>query len=137
MSHCFIVTTSQRPKVPTSQLPTSQGPNVPSSQFPIVPTPSTSIPQSLPISQHTQFHIPPTSDSADPTPIQRGIPVATVGINNSTNAALLAIRILGTSIPRLTSDVEAYAHKLENEVLGKVEVLEGEGWEKYVARLKK
>jgi phosphoribosylaminoimidazole carboxylase len=69
--------------------------------------------------------------------LQRGIPVATVGINNSTNAALLAIRILGTSSPRLTSDVEAYAKKLENEVLGKVEVLEGEGWEKYVARLKK
>ncbi|ORX37788.1 AIR carboxylase-domain-containing protein [Kockovaella imperatae] len=67
----------------------------------------------------------------------RGIPVATVGINNSTNAALLAIRILGTASPALTAEIEAYAKSLEEEVLGKVETLEQEGWDKYVERLKK
>ena len=60
-----------------------------------------------------------------------------MGINNSTNAALLAVRILGTSIPRLTKEMEEYAGKLEEEVLGKVETLEAEGWEKYAERLKK
>lgn len=63
--------------------------------------------------------------------------MATVAINNSTNAALLAIRILGTSIKALSGEMEVYARKLEQEVLGKVEVLEKEGWEKYAERLKK
>lgn len=68
----------------------------------------------------------------------RGIPVATVGIQNSTNAALLAIRIIGTSIPVIQGEVEKYAIGLEEEVLAKVEVLEEEGWDKYAAtRLKK
>ncbi|WRT69604.1 phosphoribosylaminoimidazole carboxylase [Kwoniella shivajii] len=62
----------------------------------------------------------------------RGIPCATVGINNSTNAALLAIRILGTSIPSLQHATDAYSKKLEEEVLGKVEKLEIDGWDKYV-----
>ncbi|OCF34297.1 phosphoribosylaminoimidazole carboxylase [Kwoniella heveanensis BCC8398] len=68
----------------------------------------------------------------------RGIPCATVGINNSTNAALLAIRILGTSIPALNVATEEYSKKLEEEVLVKVGILAEEGWEKYAAeRLKK
>jgi phosphoribosylaminoimidazole carboxylase len=68
----------------------------------------------------------------------RGIPVATVGINNSTNAALLAIRILGTSIPHWQSETEQYAKDLEEEVLHKAVDLEDMGWDKYVAdRLKK
>jgi len=68
----------------------------------------------------------------------RGIPVATVGINNSTNAALLAIRILGTSVPHFQADTEKYAKALEEEVLDKADVLEELGWDKYVAdRLKK
>ncbi|WVR08117.1 phosphoribosylaminoimidazole carboxylase [Kwoniella sp. DSM 27419] len=67
----------------------------------------------------------------------RGIPCATVGINNSTNAALLAVRILGTSVPALQAASEDYSRKLEQEVLQKVEKLEEEGWEKYAERLKK
>ncbi len=63
--------------------------------------------------------------------------MATVGINNSTNAALLAIRILGTSIPSLSTKMEGYANQLEDEVLGKVETLEAEGWDKYAMRLKR
>lgn len=68
----------------------------------------------------------------------RGIPVATVGIGNSTNAALLAVRILGTSVPAWQRETEAYAKALEEEVLNKAEVLEEMGWDKYVTdRLKK
>ncbi|ORY34839.1 Phosphoribosylaminoimidazole carboxylase [Naematelia encephala] len=67
----------------------------------------------------------------------RGCPTATVGINNSTNAALLAVRILGTSIPSLAVAMEKYQHDLADEVLAKCETLEEEGWEKYVQRLKK
>jgi phosphoribosylaminoimidazole carboxylase len=62
----------------------------------------------------------------------RGIPVATVGINNSTNAALLAVRILGTSVPAWQRDTEAYSHALEQEVLEKADVLENMGWDQYV-----
>lgn len=70
--------------------------------------------------------------------LQRGIPTATVGINNSTNAALLAIRILGTSVPSYADAMEKYAKKLEEEVLAKVEVLEDLGWDRYVSdKLKK
>ncbi|GAA5966640.1 hypothetical protein JCM3765_007258 [Sporobolomyces pararoseus] len=67
----------------------------------------------------------------------RGIPVATVGINNSTNAALLAIRILATSIPRLQTEIEQYADRLEEEVMGKVAKLEEIGWDKYVTNVLK
>ncbi|WWC92701.1 phosphoribosylaminoimidazole carboxylase [Kwoniella dendrophila CBS 6074] len=62
----------------------------------------------------------------------RGIPCATVGINNSTNAALLAIRILGTSIPKYQIALEEYSKNLEQEVLEKCQVLENKGWENYV-----
>ncbi|GAA5849491.1 hypothetical protein JCM8547_000471 [Rhodosporidiobolus lusitaniae] len=61
----------------------------------------------------------------------RGIPCATVGINNSTNAALLAIRILSTYQPRLRTALETYAHALEDEVLAKVEKMEQIGWDAY------
>ncbi|KAF6748541.1 phosphoribosylaminoimidazole carboxylase [Ephemerocybe angulata] len=61
----------------------------------------------------------------------RGIPVATVAINNSTNAGLLAVRILSAGIPRLIGEMELYMKKMENEVLGKVETLQEVGWEKY------
>ncbi|KAG2014186.1 phosphoribosylaminoimidazole carboxylase [Coprinopsis cinerea AmutBmut pab1-1] len=64
----------------------------------------------------------------------RGVPVATVAINNSTNAGLLAVRILGAGIPRLVTAMEEYMEKMEKEVLGKVEKLEQVGWEKYEVR---
>ena len=65
------------------------------------------------------------------TPWQRGIPVATVAINNGTNAGLLAVRILAAGNPRLVRDMEDYMKDLEKEVLGKVERLEEVGWESY------
>ncbi|TFY59300.1 hypothetical protein EVG20_g7842, partial [Dentipellis fragilis] len=61
----------------------------------------------------------------------RGIPVATVAINNGTNAGLLAVRILGAGIPHLVDDMEAYLRSLESEVLAKVDKLEEVGWENY------
>lgn len=68
----------------------------------------------------------------------RGIPTATVGINNSTNAALLAVRILGTSVPELQKEMEKYQRDLEEEVLAKAETLGEIGWDRYVAeKLKK
>ncbi|KAH9007195.1 Phosphoribosylaminoimidazole carboxylase [Lactarius hatsudake] len=61
----------------------------------------------------------------------RGIPVATVAINNGTNAGLLAVRILAAGNPSLVRDMEDYLKGLEKEVLGKVEKLERIGWESY------
>ncbi|KAH9054173.1 Phosphoribosylaminoimidazole carboxylase [Lactarius vividus] len=61
----------------------------------------------------------------------RGIPVATVAINNGTNAGLLAVRILAAGNPNLVQDMEDYLKGLEKEVLGKVEKLERIGWESY------
>lgn len=61
----------------------------------------------------------------------RGIPVATVAINNSTNAALLAIRILGAFIPEYQNKMEDYHVNMEDEVLKKTERLENVGYEKY------
>ncbi|TPX54815.1 5-(carboxyamino)imidazole ribonucleotide mutase [Chytriomyces confervae] len=61
----------------------------------------------------------------------RGVPVATVAINNSTNAALLAIRILGSAVPDYQQKIAAFAQNSEQEVLGKVETLESVGWSAY------
>ncbi|VDC04033.1 unnamed protein product [Peniophora sp. CBMAI 1063] len=61
----------------------------------------------------------------------RGIPVATVAINNGTNAGLLAARILSAGIPSLIEKMDAYLRGLEGEVLTKVDKLEEVGWEKY------
>ncbi|KAJ6544348.1 hypothetical protein B0H19DRAFT_1170409 [Mycena capillaripes] len=61
----------------------------------------------------------------------RGIPVATVAINNGTNAGLLAVRILAAGIPRLVDAMDTYLKNLEGEVLGKVEKLKEVGWESY------
>jgi len=64
----------------------------------------------------------------------RGIPVATVAINNGTNAGLLAVRILGAGTPELIIEMEQYLKNLETEVLAKVDKLEEVGWEDYVVK---
>ena len=69
--------------------------------------------------------------------LQRGIPVATVAINNATNAALLAVRILSTSIPSLRAELDEYAEKLGREVMAKVAKIEAIGWDEYLAQYKK
>ncbi|CCM00521.1 uncharacterized protein FIBRA_02555 [Fibroporia radiculosa] len=64
----------------------------------------------------------------------RGIPVATVAINNGMNAGLLAVRVLAVGMPELVDAMDAYLKGLENEVLAKVNELETVGWEKYIVK---
>jgi len=61
----------------------------------------------------------------------RGVPVATVAINNSINAALLAARILATNDEELREKLEKYARDMGEEVEGKAAKLEDVGFEKY------
>jgi len=61
----------------------------------------------------------------------RGVPVATVAINNSINAALLAARILGTRDPVVFARLEKYMKDMEVEVVGKAGRLEDVGFEEY------
>ncbi|TPX39962.1 phosphoribosylaminoimidazole carboxylase [Synchytrium endobioticum] len=61
----------------------------------------------------------------------RGIPVATVAINNSTNAGLLAVRILGAHAPIYLEKMAAYMKKQASEVLDKVRKMEQVGWDSY------
>ena len=58
----------------------------------------------------------------------RGVPVACVAVNNSTNAALLALRILGVSREETLEQMEEYMQDMENEVVKKAERLEDVGW---------
>ncbi len=46
-----------------------------------------------------------------------GIPVATVAIGNSTNAGLLAVRILSVKYPELSQKLKDYKKKLEEKVM--------------------
>jgi len=61
----------------------------------------------------------------------KGIPVATVAIDNSANAALLAARIVSAFLPRVAANVEKFQKESEQTVLKKVEVLKEKGWEAY------
>jgi len=61
----------------------------------------------------------------------RGVPVATVAINNSVNAALLAARILGASDESIRLRLEDYAENIKEEVIAKAAKLEDVGFEKY------
>lgn len=62
----------------------------------------------------------------------KGIPVATVAINNATNAALLAIRILAVEHHDLWDRLIKYQDGMKDTVLRKAEKLEAEGWERYL-----
>ncbi|KAF8476016.1 AIR carboxylase-domain-containing protein [Kalaharituber pfeilii] len=71
----------------------------------------------------------------------RGIPVATVGINNGTNAALLAVRIVALGDEELAKRLDRYIKNMEEEVLEKARRLETfdekegmEGWEVYLSK---
>jgi phosphoribosylaminoimidazole carboxylase len=67
----------------------------------------------------------------------RGVPCATIGINNSTNAALEAIRILGTSFPEYAERMKAYQERLKVEVYEKDKRLQANGWKAYLEGMKK
>ncbi|ODH51836.1 phosphoribosylaminoimidazole carboxylase, ATPase subunit [Paracoccidioides brasiliensis] len=68
----------------------------------------------------------------------RGVPVATVGINNSINAALLAARILGAFDWQLRRKVEEYAKnaKVDNLDIKGAKMREI-GWERYFEEMPK
>lgn len=46
----------------------------------------------------------------------RGVPVATVAIGNAVNAALLAVRILAISDPRLRTRLADYTHRMHDAI---------------------
>lgn len=64
----------------------------------------------------------------------RGVPVATVAVNNAKNAGLLAARILGVKYPGLRERVVEYAKQAEEEVLAKAARLERVGADEYLER---
>ena len=61
-----------------------------------------------------------------------GIPVATVGIDNAQNAALLAVQILATSDQKLQTKVIEYKKSLAEKVEKKAKVLEEKGIKQYI-----
>jgi len=62
----------------------------------------------------------------------RGVPVATVAINNATNAALLAARICGLADPDLQERLAGRRRQARAEVLEKAHRLEEEGPASYL-----
>lgn len=63
----------------------------------------------------------------------RGVPVATVAIGNADNAALLAVRMLGTGDASMLDKIEAYREKQKARVDGKIMRLGSMGWDGYSA----
>lgn len=59
----------------------------------------------------------------------RGVPVATVGVNNSTNAALLAARILSVKHAEVEDKYQAYVENATKEVMEREKVMAEEGWD--------
>lgn len=53
----------------------------------------------------------------------KGVPVATVAINNAANAALLAVRILATTDKKLAEKLEKYHSEMREESMRKTEKL--------------
>jgi phosphoribosylaminoimidazole carboxylase len=66
------------------------------------------------------------------TQMPRGEPVATVGINNSTNGALLAVRILGATDLNIRERLRVWMEGNETDVLAKDKKLLEEGYEVYL-----
>jgi phosphoribosylaminoimidazole carboxylase len=71
------------------------------------------------------------------TQMPRGEPVATVGINNSTNAALLAVRILGADDKVVRERLRVWMEGNEKEVMRKDKALLEDGWEAYLKAMGK
>jgi 5-(carboxyamino)imidazole ribonucleotide mutase len=58
-----------------------------------------------------------------------GVPVATVALNASKNAGILAAEIIGSYDDAVSQKIETYKLNMSDEVLAKVEKLKSEGWE--------
>ncbi|GAB0139232.1 hypothetical protein EsDP_00007445 [Epichloe bromicola] len=67
----------------------------------------------------------------------RGVPTATVAINNSTNAALLAIRFLGAFMPELLQKMKDYQLEMEQQVQDKANTLREIDVEAYLEKMGK
>lgn len=68
---------------------------------------------------------------------QRGVPTATVAINNSTNAALLAVRFLGAFIPELHEKMRTYQLDMEKQVHDKANLLKEIDVQAYLEKMGK
>ena len=58
-----------------------------------------------------------------------GVPVGTVALNASKNAAILAAEILGTHDEAISQKIADYKNSLNSEVIEKVEKMKKDGWE--------
>ncbi len=58
-----------------------------------------------------------------------GIPVATVALNASKNAGILAASIIGAFDEKISEKVLSYKKNLESDVIEKIAKLKKEGWE--------
>jgi 5-(carboxyamino)imidazole ribonucleotide mutase len=58
-----------------------------------------------------------------------GVPVATVALNASKNAGILAAEIIGAFDEKISAKVQAYKSEMNEEVLSKVDKLKTGGWE--------
>ena len=58
-----------------------------------------------------------------------GVPVATVALNASKNAGILAAEIIGSFEDAVSKKISDYKKSLNNEVIEKVEKLKKDGWE--------
>ena len=63
----------------------------------------------------------------------RGVPVATVAINNARNAGLLAARILGVADEAIRARVSRYRADAREQVLETAARLEAEGWQRAIS----
>lgn len=64
-----------------------------------------------------------------------GIPVATVAINGSKNAAILAAKIISVREPEIRAKVKAYAESLRDEVLTKKTKIDSVGYKTYLEEM--
>jgi 5-(carboxyamino)imidazole ribonucleotide mutase len=58
-----------------------------------------------------------------------GVPVGTVALNASKNAAILAAEILGTYDEAISKKIAGYKSSLHNEVIEKASKMKKDGWE--------
>jgi len=65
----------------------------------------------------------------------RGVPVATVAINNSRNAALLALRIIALTNEDLAVALDRFTSDQRDTVLSVATDIETKGWKSYLDRL--
>ena len=63
-----------------------------------------------------------------------GIPVATVAINGSKNAGILACQILATQNKLLMDKLEKYKKEMKNQVISKANKLDKIGWKEYLSK---